>query len=105
MAHNLPGPLDQQVGGREVSHHEVEIDVEALFHDLRNRHQYTNPLGAGAVTAEAAQNLCLYRQPVGHRETCMKQQRLYPDAQQRHRLDRIVHCVAHPGDRGAGRQR
>ena len=102
VAPEAAGALDEQVDGGEIGNHEIEVEVEALFDDLRGHQHPATTLGRPGVLAEPLQHVFLDAQPVAHGEAGMEElRRDVPLAQQPHGGDGIVHRVAHPGDGGA----
>ena len=62
VAPETAGPLDQQVGGRKVGDHQVEVAVERLLQHLRgDDHATRSPL---AIATESADHVALDGEPV-----------------------------------------
>jgi hypothetical protein len=95
-----PGALDDQIDGREVRDHQIEVKVEALLYDLCcNKHLPPWRIGTGfSAAAETTHNFCFDALPVGHGEAGVEQQRLQSRfAEAVAGIDCLVNAVAHEG--------
>ena len=95
-----PGALNQQVHGRQVADHLIEVQVQGLLHHLGANQ---NPAGAGFGSgrfAEPFQCRLFYRLAVRHDKATVKKHDLVrvrrPFAENLIRGNGIVHGVAYP---------